>query len=115
VLEGPRGAGGAVLYQTVTLRIEGGFEPRRVRRHQVWEVGTVPVPDLYYRPEYDEGRRQYHQEARMPATRAVVEEPELRAVRGGGGGWGAVLGWGRGLKRPVFRAARRSRRSSRRS
>lgn len=78
VLEGPRGPGGAVLYQPVTLRIEGGFEPWRVRRHQVWEVGTVPVPDLYYRPEYDDARRQYHQEARMPATRPVVAAPEPR-------------------------------------
>lgn len=78
VMEGPRGPGGSVLYQPITLRIEGGFEPWRVRRHQVWEVGTVPVPELYYRPDYDGARKQYYQEPRMPETRPVVVTPEGR-------------------------------------
>ncbi len=78
VLEGPRGPGGQVLYQPVTLRIEGGFEPWRVRRHQVWEVGTVPVPELYYYPDYDGARRQYYPQARMPETRPVVDVPGSR-------------------------------------
>ncbi|MCC6675780.1 MAG: hypothetical protein IT436_01425 [Phycisphaerales bacterium] len=78
VLEGPRGPGGQVLYQPVTLRIEGGFEPWRVRRHQVWEVGTVPIPELYYYPDYDGARRQYYPQARMPETHPVVDVPDSR-------------------------------------
>lgn len=76
VLDGPRGPGGEALYQPITLRIEGGFEPWRVRRHQVWEIGTVPMPPLYFRPDYDGARRQYYPQARMPETRPVVDVPQ---------------------------------------
>ncbi len=45
---------GKPVYQGITLRIEGGLHPWRVVRHQVWEVGTIPMPELYFCPESDD-------------------------------------------------------------
>lgn len=44
------GPDGKPVYQGITLRIEGGLHPWRVVRHQVWEVGTIQLPELYFCP-----------------------------------------------------------------
>lgn len=92
VLEGPRGPGGDVVYQPVTLRIEGGFEPWRIKRHQVWEVGTVPVPELYFYPDPGKQRGWYYgrkEPGQVGATEHRSEgEPEPQRDSNGGGGGG---------------------------
>ena len=46
VVELGRQSGGLYEKQAVTVWLEGGLNPWRVRRTQVWEVGAFPNPDI---------------------------------------------------------------------
>lgn len=65
---------GKPVYQGITLRIEGGLHPWRVTRHQVWEVGTIQLPELYFCP----GSEPEPQPPEPPADAAYepVKDPE---------------------------------------
>lgn len=50
----PPGPDGKPIYQTVTLKMEGGFAPSwRVVHARAWEPGLDPIPELYYIPDED--------------------------------------------------------------
>lgn len=65
---------GKPVYQGITLRIEGGLHPWRVVRYQVWEVGTIEMPELYFCP----GSEPEPEPAEPPADAAYepVKPPE---------------------------------------
>lgn len=46
VVEIGRQAGGLYEKQAITVWLEGGLDPWRVRRVQVWEIGAFPNPDI---------------------------------------------------------------------
>lgn len=51
MFEYPARGDGSMVYQCVTVHMEGGFQPWRVAGTQTREPGVVPVPDYYFLPE----------------------------------------------------------------
>lgn len=44
---------GTPIYQMVTVRMEGGFQPYRVMHGRAWEPGAYPAPPFFPIPEID--------------------------------------------------------------
>jgi len=57
------GADGKLVYQMITVTLEGGFEPWRVVAGRAWEPGAHPVPETYFVPDIDR-QDQYYEEMR---------------------------------------------------
>lgn len=66
MFEYPARPDGSLVYQCVTVHMEGGFSPWRVVGTQTREPGVIPVPDYYFLPatefpEHEERIRQSRQ------------------------------------------------------
>jgi len=73
--------GGGPVYQKVTVRLEGGFEPWRVVHARAWEPGTDPAPLAYHVPDVERiDQFEYTTKQDMSTTMAThpdapVEDP----------------------------------------
>lgn len=88
------GPDGKPVYQTVTLKMQGGFGPWRVLHARAWQPGLDPVPEIYLVPDqeridqYDvtvHGKSDYASEFRQWESnvkgtndRAKHEEPAMQ-------------------------------------
>lgn len=69
-------AQGRPVYQTVTVRLEGGLDPWRVIHARGTEPGLDPVPAAYYLPEVDRtDQYEYQQELDRKAAQPAALAP----------------------------------------
>jgi len=78
---------GSPIYQMVTVRMEGGFQPYRVVHGRAWEPGAYPPPPLFPLPLVDRENEFEYTRERMRASGSdsfVLPEgatPEQRAAQ----------------------------------
>jgi len=83
----PAGPDGKPVYQTVTLKMTGGFGPWRVLHARAWEPGLDPIPEPYFVPateridQYDvtvHGSGDYQKEFRKWEANAKAPAPDAK-------------------------------------
>jgi hypothetical protein len=80
-----QGAEGPVLYQCITIKMQGGLRPFGVVSHRIWPVNYSPVPPLRLLPP---GPDQRVQPPAEPDQRDL-SEPAMNPARPGNTGSGA--------------------------
>jgi hypothetical protein len=61
------GPDGKPVYQNVTVRLEGGFEPWRVLHARAWDPGSDDAPDYYFVPNMERVEQFKYSTAMTPA------------------------------------------------